>query len=344
VNSRQLWFTQPGTVEIRQQTLPTLKPDEVLVRTLYSGISAGTEMLVYHGQIPSGMALDTGLETLKHHQACFPLQYGYAAVGRIEQLGQQVDPSWSGKVVFAFQPHASHFISTPAQLIMVPEKTDPLAAVFLANTETAVSLVLDGNPQLGEKVVVLGQGIVGLLLTAILAKFPLAGLYALDRFGGRRTRASNLGADMTCDPESTSDLASLKKKLARESVGNGADLVYELSGVPEAINLAIELCGYSGRIVAGSWYGTRTAGLQLGGSFHRNRIRFSSSQVSTIAPELTGRWDKARRFDTAWQMIDQIRPESLVSHRIPFDSAAKAYQLLEKTPEQALQVVFEYPG
>jgi 2-desacetyl-2-hydroxyethyl bacteriochlorophyllide A dehydrogenase len=342
VISDQLWFTRPCTVEIRQNALRTLEPDEVLVRTLYSGISAGTEMLVYQGKIPSGMALDSGLETLKHNQTCFPLQYGYAAVGRVEQLGQRVDPSWSGKVVFAFQPHASHFITTPAQLNIVPEHIDPLAAVFLANTETAVSLVLDGNPQLGEKVVVLGQGIVGLLVSAILAQFPLSGLYALDRVAERRTRAVDLGAMLACDPDSESALATLHKVLSRVGTGSGADLVYELTGTPEAINLAIALCGYSGRILVGSWYGTRTAALQLGGSYHRNRIRICSSQVSTIAPELTGRWDKARRFETAWQIIEKLRPESLVSHRIPFDSAAKAYQLLEQSPEQALQIVFEY--
>ena len=341
MNARQLWFTKRCTVEIRQQKLPALKPDEVLVRTLYSAISAGTEMLVYQGKLPSGMALDAGLDMLKHQQT-WPLQYGYAAVGQIEQTGDQLQSDWIGKQVFAFQPHASHFISTPAQLIMLPDKTDPLAAVFLANMETAINLVQDGKPQIGEKVAVLGQGIVGLLATSVLAQFPLRQLYALDRISERRTRAITLGASMTCDPGSENELAALKQNLQREPVGGGADLVYELSGAPEALNLAIDLCGYAGRIVAGSWYGTRTAELQLGGSFHRNRIQLISSQVSTIAPELTGRWDKARRFYTAWDMIRKIGPESLISHRISFNSAAEAYQLLQNSPDQALQVVFEY--
>ncbi len=298
-------------------------------------------MLVFQGQIPSGMVLDAGLATLKH-QLSFPLQYGYAAVGQVEQAGNRIDSSWIGKHVFAFQPHASHFISTPAQLVVLPDQIEPLAAVFLANTETAVNLVLDGNPRLGEKVVVLGQGIVGLLVTAVLAQFPLKQLYALDRISERRACAITLGAKIACDPGSETELAALKLNLNREAIGGGADLVYELTGAPAAINLAIELCGYSGRIVVGSWYGTRTAELQLGGSFHRNRIQLISSQVSTIAPELTGRWDKFRRFETAWQMIQKIRPESLISHRIPFSSAAEAYQLLLRTPEQSLQIIFEY--
>lgn len=341
MNASQLWFTKPCTVEIRQQQLPALDPDEVLVRTLYSAISAGTEMLVYQGQIPSGMALDAGLANLQHQQS-YPLQYGYASVGQIEQTGNRIASTWMGKKVFAFQPHASHFISTPSQLVVLPDQIEPLAAVFLANMETAVNLVLDGNPRLGEKVVVLGQGIVGLLVTAVLAQFPLRQLHALDRISERRDRAITLGAHATCDPGSATELATLKQNLEQEAVGGGADLIYELTGAPAAINLAIELCGYAARIIGGSWYGTRTAELQLGGNFHRNRIQLISSQVSTIAPELTGRWDKARRFETAWQMIRKIRPESLISHRIPFSSAAEAYQLLYRTPDQALQIVFEY--
>jgi 2-desacetyl-2-hydroxyethyl bacteriochlorophyllide A dehydrogenase len=341
LNAKQLWFTKPCAVEIRQQPLRVLKPDEVLVRTLYSAISAGTEMLVYQGQVPSGMLLDAGIDTLKLEQS-FPLQYGYAAVGQIEQSGTQVDSSWIGKRVFAFQPHASHFICTPTQLIVIPDQIDPLSAVFLANTETAVTLVLDGHPRLGEKVVVLGQGIVGLLVAAVLAQFPLEQLSVVDKISERRASARTLGANIAYNPESEIDMATLKRDLHVGPDGSGADLVYELTGSPDAINLAIDLCGYSGRVVIGSWYGTRTAQLQLGGKFHRNRVKIMSSQVSTIAPELTGRWDKARRFETAWQMIEKIRPELLISHRIPFNSAAEAYQLLHRTPDQALQIVLEY--
>jgi NADPH:quinone reductase-like Zn-dependent oxidoreductase len=143
LNTWQLWFTSPYTVEIRQQQLPALKPDEVLVRTLYSAISAGTEMLVYQGQLPAGMQLDSGLASLKQAQVVYPLQYGYAAAGQVEQAGNRVDPAWLGRQVFAFQPHASHFITTAEQLLAIPGSIDPLAAVFLANTETAVNLVLD---------------------------------------------------------------------------------------------------------------------------------------------------------------------------------------------------------
>ena len=343
MKTQQLWFARPGQVEIRQHTLPQLQADQVCVRNLYSAISAGTEMLVYRGQLPTELVLDSGLEAMKNRQVEYPLQYGYAAVGRVEQTGTQVDPAWKDKLVFAFQPHASHYITTPEQLVPVPAQTDPLAAVFLANTETAVNLMLDGRPQLGEKVVVLGQGVVGLLAAAMLARYPLGGLYTLDRIADRRAHALRLGVNSSSNPDSTAEVASLKSCLTIAENGRGADLVYELTGVPEVLNLAIDLCGYGSRIITGSWYGTRTAALQLGGSFHRNRISITSSQVSTIAPEHTGRWDKSRRFETAWQMISQISPEQLVTHRIPFAEAARAYDLLDRAPHEALQVVLEYP-
>ncbi len=150
MKASQLWFTRPGEVEIRQFVLPELRANEVLVRTLYSAISAGTEMLVYRGQLPAELSLDATL-TVHNQKPVYPIQYGYAAVGQIEQVGNELDASLIGKHVFAFQPHASHFVCALDDLIIVPDMTDPLDAVFLANTETAVSLVLDSKPLLGEK-------------------------------------------------------------------------------------------------------------------------------------------------------------------------------------------------
>lgn len=342
MRSRQLWFTKPYNVEIQRHELPSLKPNDILVRTRYSAISAGTEMLVYRGQVPAEMSLDISLEALQGQQAEYPLQYGYAATGYIEQVGKNVDPDWSGKPVFAFQPHASHFITTLTQVIPLPEDIDPLAAVFLANMETAVNLVQDGHPLLGERVVIQGQGIVGLLVSMLLAEFPLDRLYALDRIDERRSRAEKARVTNTYNPDSTSDLQELQTILSRGQPGNGADLIYELTGAPEALNLAIQLCGYAGRIVIGSWYGTKSATLVLGNDFHRNRIQIISSQVSTIAPALSGRWNKTRRYDMAWEMIRRLHPEQLISHHTPFDSVADAYQILDQSPEDVMQTILVY--
>ena len=370
MNTRQLWFVNPFEVEIRERRLDSLQPDQVLVKNLYSAVSSGTELLVYRGQLPDSTALDDSLGVYAGQNTSYPLQYGYACVGRIEQAGTEVNPSRVGATVFAFQPHAGHYQCVAGAVIDVPDDIDPRTAVFLANMETAVNLVQDGNPRLGERVVVIGQGIVGLLVSGLLAQYPLAGLYALDSIAGRRTLSAKLGAHGAYAPEAAPeaaseadpevaqevapqatpeaylqaapDLAELKEILRLDHATGGADVVFELSGSPEALNLAVDLCGYDGRIVVGSWYGSKRAGINLGERFHRKRMAIVSSQVSTIAPELSGRWDKARRFSLAWEMMRKCRPAQFISHCLPFDSAAEAYRLLDDSPEAVLQVIFDY--
>jgi len=342
VSARQLWFTGVGQVEIREQDLPAPGPGEVLVRTECSAISAGTELLVYRGQIPSEMPLDASLESLQSAPV-FPLQYGYCSVGRVETVGKGVHPGLVDKLVFAFQPHASHFLGTAQSVIAVPDNISPQTAVFLANMETAVNLVHDGNPLLGEKVVVLGQGIVGLLLSKVLGQFPLAGLYAIESIQARRACALQAGVHQVADPQSGEELKALQQAIASQGAGNGADLIYEVSGVPAALNTAIALSGYATRIVIGSWYGSKSAAINLGGLAHRNRLRITTSQVSTLAPELSGRWDKDRRFDLSWQLLQQLEPAQLITHRVPLEKAAALYSHLHQQPDDVLQAVLTYP-
>ncbi len=343
---RQLWFTQPYQLEVREQLMPTLDATQIRVKTVCSAISAGTEMLVYRGQLPNDISLDATLVSLQQDQT-YPLQYGYACVGHVEQIGATVDSSWLGKRVFSFQPHASHFITTPEQVMVLPDDIDAEAAVFLPNMETAVNLVLDGSPALGERVLVLGQGVVGLLVSSVLAQFPLAQLVALEGLPLRKAQALKVGVQQVYDPQSKDDLARLEQLLhlpvqLTDAAQSGADLIYEVSGSPSALNLAINLSSYTGRIVIGSWYGNKEAKLQLGGVAHRHRLKFISSQVSTIAPELTGRWDKARRFELAWEMIRRTQPQQMITHRIPLEQASALYALLDQAPETLLQAVLTY--
>ena len=341
IKNQQLWFTAPYSVEFREQEMSEPAPDEILVRTLCSGISAGTEMLVYRGQLPRDQALDSSLDALKNQSTAYPLQYGYANVGRVEAVGHNVDKGMIGSHVFALQPHATHYIAKARAVVPLPEAMAPEAAVFLANMETAVNLVLDAKPALGDKVVILGQGMVGLLVSAILSRFPLSSCYALDLFPLRRDAASRLGIEKSIDPDNENDMAAMTSAL-RDAPGHGADLVLELTGAPEALDLALDLCAYSGRIVVGSWYGSKPVTLDLGGRFHRERIEIISSQVSSISPEISGRWDRQRRFATALQMIESIKPEQLITHRMAFSAAQETYQLLDTSPETVLQAVLTY--
>jgi 2-desacetyl-2-hydroxyethyl bacteriochlorophyllide A dehydrogenase len=338
---RCLYFTGPGQVSLRQETLADPGRGQVLVETAISAISPGTELLVYRGEFPAGLALDESLPTLAGAFA-YPLRYGYAAAGRVTGLGEGVGREWLGRAVFAFQPHASHFVCPPEQLLPVPDGLPLEQAVFLANMETAVNFLLDGAPLIGEQVAVLGQGVVGLLTTALLARTPLASLVTLDHHLLRRRASLEWGATACLDPSDPQVLEAALVALVSDRPYRGADLVYELSGNPAALDLAIALCGFHGRVVIGSWYGSKRASLDLGGRFHRDRIRLVSSQVSNIGPQLSGRWDRARRFQLAWEMIGQVQPARLITHRFPVEQAAEAYWLLDQTPGEAIQVVLAY--
>jgi 2-desacetyl-2-hydroxyethyl bacteriochlorophyllide A dehydrogenase len=324
---RSLYFTAPHTIDVREEPLPALAAGQVLAQTLCSAISPGTEMLVYRGQVPTEMAVDETIAALGG-QFRFPLKYGYSAVGRVLELGPGVDSAWQGRTVFAFNPHESHVIADIAQLFPLPDDVDAETALFLPNMETAVNFLLDGAPLIGERVAVLGQGVVGLLTTALLARCPLANLTTFDHYPLRRETSLALGAHVSLSPESSPALQ--------------ADLTYELSGSPAALDAAIALTGFDGRIVVGSWYGQKRAALDLGGRFHRSRIRLISSQVSTLTPALSGRWDKARRLQVAWAMLRAVRPGRLITHRVPLAAAAEAYTLIDQHPEACLQVLLTY--
>jgi 2-desacetyl-2-hydroxyethyl bacteriochlorophyllide A dehydrogenase len=335
MNRQALYFTAPRTVALRTEPLPALQPEQLLVETHFSAVSAGTELLLYRGQAPAAMATDATIAALGGTLA-YPLKYGYAAVGRVIATGGAVT-DWQGRHVFAFNPHESHFITEPSAVLPVPDGLPLDAAALLPTLETAVSFVMDGQPVIGERVAVIGQGMVGLLTTFLLAQFPLAQLVTVDGVAARRRISAELHAHDTYAPADwfTSDSA--------QAANDGQfDLVYELSGNPTALNQAIAACRYSGRIVVGSWYGNKTAPITLGAAFHRRHLRLISSQVSTLAPQWRGRWDSARRMGVAWQQLRRLPSDKLITHRVPFSQAADAYAQLDGNSAEILQLLFTY--
>ncbi len=331
-----LFFTGPGSVSIREELLPPLQPGQVRVQALRSAISHGTEMLVYRGQFPTELMTDETISALSG-QFSYPLKYGYACVGRVIATGSPEVAAWEGKRVFSFHPHETCFDASPQELIPLPEDLPVDEAVFLPHMETAVNLVMDGRPLIGERVVIFGQGVVGLLVAGLLARFPLDCLVTVDRYPLRRRVSLQEGAGQSLDPHLSESARQLETLLPA-----GADLTFELSGSPAALDQAIASTGFEGRIIVGSWYGQKRASLDLGGYFHRSRIRLISSQVSTLASHLRGRWDKARRFQVAWEMVRRIRPARLITQSFPFEQAARAYALIDQHAEETIQVVLDY--
>jgi len=374
VSAPTVFFTGPRDVEVRETQVADPGPGEVAVDATVSAISSGTELLLYRGEMDRELAADGTLDSLSGSFE-YPFPYGYATVGTVRAVGPNVDPAWVGETVIAFHPHAGDFAVAVDAVSRVPDGIDPETAVFLPNVETAVTLALDGEPAVGERVVVVGQGVVGLLTTAVLAEFPLAELVTTEYHPLRRERSEAMGADRSLHPEAVDPGTALGGGTAAPAAATGAvspeaapspasaaagpgtgadggdaadarstraDLTYELSGNPAALDGAVDLTGYGGRIVVGSWYGTKPTELSLDGRFHRSRIELRASQVSTLAPERRGRWTVDRRLATAWRRLRAIDTERLVTHRLPVAEAPAAYDLLDREPNEALQVLLTY--
>lgn len=341
-----LYFSGAEQVSLQAEPLPAPPAGQVQVRAGLSAVSPGTELLVYRGLLPADVPLDETIRALDG-APCYPLKYGYALVGQVTTLGAGVAPEWLGRRVFAFHPHESAFNARPDELLPIPDDISNEQAVFLPNTETAVNFLLDGAPLIGERVLVFGLGVVGLLTGALLAELPLGRLVGVDLYPQRRQTAVELGfhACLPADlPELPNRLLAALFNPASPPAGAypGADLIYELSGAPAALDQAIAVCGFAGRIVVGSWYGRKPAVLNLGGRFHRARLHLISSQVSTLAPELSARWDSARRLQVAWEALRRLHPARLITHRLPLADAAGAYRRLTEQPGETLGVVFDY--
>ena len=328
-----VWFDGPGHVEIRQEPVASVGPNQVRIEALVSGLSAGSELLVYRGQVPRDLPPDP--PTIGGDFS-FPVKFGYASVGRVVEAGSRVALG-VGDLVFAHHPHQTEYVVPADFPIRLPASVPPEVAVFSANLETAVTVTLDAHPRLGEAVVVMGQGVVGLLITMLLRRVGAGPIVTVDAHPRRREASLSAGADHALGLD-----ADLVDRVLELTGGRGFDVAVEASGSPGALQTCIDSVAFAGTIVVASWYGTRDATLALGGAFHRRRLRVLSSQVSTLDPTVAPRWDRARRTALVTELLQELPLAPLVTHRFPFHEAAAAYELLDRTPEDCVQVVLDY--
>ncbi len=327
-----VWFPAAGEVELRREADGRLGADEVRVRAIASGVSHGTEMLVFRGHAPADLALD--LPTLAGSYA-FPIKFGYASVGRVVATGADVRDLRPDDRVFVHHPHQDEYVVPAARAIALPAGIAEEDGVFLANVETALNVALDAHLRLGEVAVVFGQGVVGLLVTQLLRRAG-ADVVAVEPIARRRSLALACGAREAVAP---GDAAAT---VARRTGRRGADVVVEVSGSASALRQAIEVAAFQAPVVVASWYGTKPVELSLGTAFHRNRLRLVSSQVGHLDPTLEPRWDRARRLALACDLLGELVLAPLITHRIPFRDAPAAYALVDRHPEETVQVVLTY--
>jgi 2-desacetyl-2-hydroxyethyl bacteriochlorophyllide A dehydrogenase len=312
MKARAVHFVAPRRVELREVELPDPSEGQLLVATEWSGISSGTELLAWRGEVDPDLPLDETLGALGGTFA-YPFRYGYSAVGRVVR---PAGPFREGQRVFAFHPHQDRFVADAADAVAV-DGLDPRAATLYPLVETALQVCLDAAPRLGETVVVVGQGAVGILVAALLARTG-ARVLAAEPDPARRAAAGAFGV-RAVDP------GEVEEALSAATGGRGADLVVEASGNPQALAAALGLLAHEGTALVCSWYGTKPVALPLGAAFHRRRLAVASTQVSTLPAALTSRWDRGRRAELAWRLARELPLPVLATHAFPFERAADAY-------------------
>ncbi|MGH3756265.1 zinc-dependent alcohol dehydrogenase [Actinophytocola sp.] len=333
-------------VEIAEEPLP---PGALRVRTLYSGISAGTELTAYRGTNPYLTRTWDDRRRLfvaGTDEPRYPLSgWGYSEVGMVTEVAPDVagEPGVpaEGDLVWGIWGHRSEAV-VPASILddhVVPPGLDPLAATFTRVGSVALNAVLAAEVHLGETATVFGQGVIGLLATR-LATLSGARVLAGDAIAARLDKATEFGAATTVDV--TTDSAA---EVARSfTSGRGADVAIELSGNSHALHEAIRSVCVGGRVVAAGFYQGDAVGLRLGEEFHHNRVELVCSQIGGPPARLAGRWDQDRMNRTFLRLAAEgaVDPVGLVTHRVRVADAAAAYELIDERPAEALQVVLDY--
>jgi 2-desacetyl-2-hydroxyethyl bacteriochlorophyllide A dehydrogenase len=333
-------------VDVVEVEDPAPGPGEVLLETVYSGISAGTEMTAYRGTNPYlASEWDPGRKLFVPGSSTmsYPIDgWGYEEVGRVVAVGAASDEDLVGQLVWGSWGHRSTAVRPAeyARARLLPGD-EPMLGVFGRIGAIAFNAVLDADIHLGESVVVFGAGVPGQIV-AQLARLSGARVTVVDPVPTRRALAERLGADETLDP-ATEDVAGA----VRAATGNrGADVVIEMSGVYQALQEAVRTVGYNSRVIASGFFQGPATPLKLGEEFHHNRIAIICSQISGVAAHLQHRWDDLRMSRTVLSLAHdgKLALDDLVTHVVPARRASDAFDMLDKTPHDTLQVVLDYRG
>ena len=295
--ARALWYAAPGKAELREEALKAPAAGEVLVRTLYSGISRGTERLVFEGRVPASEYERMRLFT-QQGAFPFPVKFGYAAVGIVEAGPGPLED----RTVFALHPHQERFVLPADWVVPIPENVPARRAVLAANAETALNVLWDGEATSGQKIAVVGGGLVGLLVAGLAVNFLGTTVTVIDSEPSRAPLAKKLGAAFASPGAAPKEV----------------DLVIHTSATEAGLALALDIAKFEATIVEASWYGDKKISVALGGAFHSRRLRIVSSQVGAVAPLQRKRYTPRQRMEEALRLLADDRFDALLGEEISF--------------------------
>jgi threonine dehydrogenase-like Zn-dependent dehydrogenase len=313
--ARAFWVAEPGRGEIRAEALRAPAAGEALVRTLYTGVSRGTETLVFKGKVPPSEH-ERMRAPFQAGQFPAPVKYGYCNVGVVEQGPAEL----AGRRVFCLFPHQDRYVAPVGALHALPDAVPPARAVLAANLETAVNALWDAAPLVGDRVAVVGAGTVGCLAAWLAARIAGAEVELIDVDERKATAAFALGV-----PFSTPAAAR-----------GEADVVVHASGSGAGLATALALAGFEATVVELSWYGDETPAVPLGGAFHSRRLTLRSSQVGAVAAAQRARWDPARRMQLVMRLLQSAELDALVTGESPFDELPAVLARLAASPGYTL--------
>jgi 2-desacetyl-2-hydroxyethyl bacteriochlorophyllide A dehydrogenase len=335
----------PKKIGIKHYDEVALAPDEVRIKTLYSGISAGTELTAYRGSNPYLNKRWDAEQRVFHTNEkswSYPMPaFGYEEVGEITELGSAVNDLNLGDIIFGAWGHKSSHVAKAdwAMVRLLPKGLEPQCGIFSQIGSIALNGVLDADIHVGETVAIFGQGVPGLMMTQ-LAKANGAEVIAIDRLDTRLEYSKQCGADHVINGSNV-DAAQTIKDLTG---GRGADVSIEITGIYAALHEAIRATAYNSRVVVAGFFQGDGKGLFLGEEFHHNRIDLVCSQISGVNPKLDHRWNRLRLDHTIMKLQAQGKVDfkRLISHTFPAAKAQEAFTLLDERPAEALQVVLDF--
>ncbi len=344
-------YTAPKTLEVREhESIEILGENQVRVKSLFSGISHGTEMGVYRGVAPFfSKQYDPAIRLFVPANAQDTWQYpirscdpgvwylGYSVCGEVIETGDKVTTLSVGDKVYINASHQSEHCVDADKAVKLPNSLDPRYGVFITNLMTAFNGILDSDIKLGDVVVIMGQGVIG-QLTAQLAKLSGGIVYVVDTIDKRLEASTKIGADETFNPMTRDDIASV---IREKTSGRGADIVIDATGSSKALQQAIRIAAPESKVIALSWYQGDSV-INFADEFHHNRITIRCSQANFTRPDFAHIWTFERKLEFCTSLLSKLDLETLITNEYPFEQIQTAYEKIDTHPEEIIQCVLSY--